>query len=283
MRVSMLVMIPARAQGHDDFLHGGVAGALADAVDRAFGLPGAAFDRGQGIGDGQAQIVMAMTGENDVLLFEDGQLGQQMGEDFTVGFGRGIADGVGQIYRRRAGLHGGVDDLFQKIQLRPAGVFGREFNIIRILFGLPDRIHADLDDLLFSFFQLVLAMDFAGGAENVNAFVGRGLDGFAGAVDIAGRAAGQAADDAVADLGGDGVNGFEIAVGTDGESGFDDVDAHGFEELGDLQLFRAGEGCAGRLLAVAQGGVEDSHGVHVFHGGLLKKHIDQTNKKTPRF
>ena len=42
--------IAARFDGHDDFLHGRVAGALADAVDGAFDLTRAVADGGERIG-----------------------------------------------------------------------------------------------------------------------------------------------------------------------------------------------------------------------------------------
>ncbi len=47
--------IAAGLEGHDDFLEGGVAGALANAVDGAFDLTGAVGDGGEGIGDGEAE------------------------------------------------------------------------------------------------------------------------------------------------------------------------------------------------------------------------------------
>ncbi len=238
MRVVDLVIIVARAQGHDDFLQRRVAGALADAVDGAFDLPRAVFDGRQRIGDGQAQIVMAMGRQNDVLLADDRQLRQQVREDLAVARGRGVADGVGQIDRRCPGLDGGLDDLLQELQLRPARILRRELHIVRVFAGLLDRFDAQLDDLLASLFQLVLAMNFGGGAENVDARCAACLDGFAGPLDVLGRAAGQAADDAVSDLGGDGVDRFKVAVGADGEAGFDDIDAHRLELPGDLQLFR---------------------------------------------
>ena len=75
------------------------------------------------------------------------------------------------------------------------------------------------------------------------------------------RGAGQAADHRVlhhlADLG----DGLEVAVGGDREAGLDDVDAHLVEHFGDLQLFLQGHRGAGRLLAVAQGGVENENAV----------------------
>ena len=56
-------------------------------------------------------------------------------------------------------------------------------------------------------------------------------------------------------------DGLEIAVRGDGEAGLDDVDAHGVEEVGDLDLLLERHGRAGALLAVAQGGVEDQDAV----------------------
>jgi hypothetical protein len=58
-------------------------------------------------------------------------------------------------------------------------------------------------------------------------------------------------------LGGDRLHGFEVALGGDRKAGLDDVDAHLLQDLGDLQLFLEVHGAARRLLAVAQGGVED--------------------------
>ena len=58
-------------------------------------------------------------------------------------------------------------------------------------------------------------------------------------------------------------DGLEIAVGGDREAGLDDVDAHVVEQLGDFELLLVGHGGAGRLLAVAQGGVENDDAVLV--------------------
>ena len=84
---------------------------------------------------------------------------------------------------------------------------------------------------------------------------------FAGAGDVGGDGAGEAGDDGVLRALGDERDGLEIAVRGDREAGLDDVDAHGVEQLGDLQLLLEGHGRAGALLAVAQGGVEDQDAV----------------------
>jgi hypothetical protein len=54
-----VVIVLPHAHRHDDLFERGVAGPLADAVDRAFDLARAVFDRGQAVGDRQAQVVVA--------------------------------------------------------------------------------------------------------------------------------------------------------------------------------------------------------------------------------
>ena len=60
-----------------------------------------------------------------------------------------------------------------------------------------------------------------------------------------------------ADFAGDEADGFGVALGGDGEAGLEDVDAEGGDLVGEAQFFAAVHGAAGRLLAVAQGGVEE--------------------------
>jgi hypothetical protein len=105
--------------------------------------------------------------------------------------------------------------------------------------------------------QLVLHVQRAGRDEGVDARAGRELDRRAGPVDVLGRRPGQSRDGAVLDPLGDLADRLEVALGGDREAGFDHVDAHLLEDVGDLQLLLQVHGAAGRLLAVAHGGVED--------------------------
>ena len=52
--------VVAGLHGHDDLFERAVAGALADTINSAFDLPGAGLHGGDGIGYGEAQVVMAM-------------------------------------------------------------------------------------------------------------------------------------------------------------------------------------------------------------------------------
>ncbi len=70
-------------------------------------------------------------------------------------------------------------------------------------------------------------------------------------------AAGQAADRRAADRAGDLADRLEVAGRGDREAGFDDVDAQIDQRLRDLQLLVEVHAAAGRLLAVAERGVEN--------------------------
>ena len=75
------------------------------------------------------------------------------------------------------------------------------------------------------------------------------------------------------DLAGDGLHRLEVAGRGDGEAGLDHVHAEVLQGVGDLQLLGQVHAGAGRLLAVAQGGVEDDQAVGVVVGheqGLRK-------------
>src|SRR2546430_14337696 len=52
---------------HHDLLERGVAGALADAIHRAFHLPRPGGDGGERVGDGETQVVVTVRPERDAL------------------------------------------------------------------------------------------------------------------------------------------------------------------------------------------------------------------------
>ena len=52
-----------RPERHHDLLEGGVAGALAEAVDRDLDLAGAGLDRGERVRRREAQVVVAVDGD----------------------------------------------------------------------------------------------------------------------------------------------------------------------------------------------------------------------------
>ena len=56
--------VAARPDRHHDLFERGIAGPLADAVDGALDLPRAGRDAGQRVGDRQAEVVVAVDGED---------------------------------------------------------------------------------------------------------------------------------------------------------------------------------------------------------------------------
>ena len=75
--------------------------------------------------------------------------------------------------------------------------------------------------------------------------------------DVAVIGARQRADRRVLDLAGDRLHRLEIAVGGRGEAGLDYIHAQALQLARDAQFLVLGHRGTGRLLAVAQGGVED--------------------------
>ena len=117
------------------------------------------------------------------------------------------------------------------------------------------------EHLLAAHAQLVLEVDVAGGDEGVDARIGGPFQGLSAALDVGRAGAGQAADLEPADLAGDGAHGLEVALAGDGEARLQDVHAQALELAGQRQLLGQVHAAAGRLLAVAQGGVEDADGL----------------------
>ena len=106
--------------------------------------------------------------------------------------------------------------------------------------------------------DLVLEVDVAGRDEHVEVRPLGDADGLDRALRVAVPAAGETRDGDAAGLLGDPVDRLPVARRGGREAGLDDVDVEPDELAGDLELLGIGQRRAGRLLAVAQGGVEDA-------------------------
>jgi hypothetical protein len=113
--------------------------------------------------------------------------------------------------------------------------------------------------------QLELAVDGAGGQEDVDARAGGVAQRLPGAVDVGGVAPGQPADDRAAHLPRDRLHRLEVPRRGDRETCLDDVHAELLQGEGDLELLGEVHACPGGLFAVAQGRVEDDQAV-LWHG-----------------
>ena len=248
-------LLLAGTDGHDDLLHGRVARPLTDPVDGALDLACARGDGGQRVGDGEAEVVVAV-GADDVLT-------RHPLADRPNAIGpldrHGEADRVGDVEGAGAVVDGSLEHVAHEVEVGAGGVLRRKLDVFGVLTGPGHGRDRLVQHLRGAHAQLVLHVGGAGGDEDVDApLLGR-LDGLPAAVDVLVGGAGQAADDRATHRRSDGMHGVEVALAGDWEASLDVVDAQACQLVGDLELLADVQGDARGLLAVAEGGVEDDH------------------------
>ena len=143
--------------------------------------------------------------------------------------------------------------------MRRAGrVHGRPLDVLDQVARAGDSRGDDLEHLGLGLAHLVCEVDGRGRDERMNAPALRVAHGITGAVDVGVDGAREPGNGRILDALGDRAHRLEIALRGNGKARLDDVDAHGVEAVGDLELLLEGHGRAGALLAVAQRGVEDA-------------------------
>ena len=245
--------IGAHFERHHDLFERRVAGALADAVDRALDLPRAGLHGGQRVRDGQAEIVVAVRRQDRAVADA-----RAHGREHALDIGRQrVADRVGQVDRRRAGVDRRLGDLAEEREVAARRILRRELHVVAIRRARgrrptrPARGTARAADA-----QLVFEVNVGGGEEDVNARARRLRQRRPGAIDVRRDRAGQAGDDRPPHGAGNGAHRLEVAIRRDREAGLDDVHAEAIELLRQAQLLGRGHAEAGRLLAVAKRRVE---------------------------
>ena len=249
------IEVVARAQGHDNLFERAVAGPLAQPVDRALDLSGAGLDGREAVGHGHPQVVVAVDADDGAVDVRH-TLAERLDHAVHVA-GRGVADGVGNVDRRRPGGNRRFDHLAEEIGLGPGRVLGRKLDVRAIARRPPHPRHRVTHNLLLIHLQLVLAMDGAGRQKDVDPRTLGRTDGFPGAVDVFIATAGQPANRRPANRLGDLANGLEVARRGDGKAGLDHVHAQLDQRLGNLHLLRQIHARPRRLLAVAKRRVEN--------------------------
>ena len=242
--------VGAHVHRHHHLFKRAVARPLADAVDRALDLPRTGLDRAQGVGHGEAQIVVAV--DRDHRLVDVGHVVPDLADEVGELLGIGIAHRVRDVDGGGTSLNGALDAAEEEVGLGARGIHAAPLDIVGVAPGAGDALDHALVDLLGIELELVLAMQRRGADEGVDALAFRGLERFAGAVDIALRGAGEPADHALLHALRDLVHGAEVALRRDREAGLDHVDAHAFQHLGDADLLLDVHRAAGGLLAVAR-------------------------------
>ena len=178
-----------------------------------------------------------------------------------------IADGVRQVDGGGTGCNRGLHAFAQIVDRGAGRVHRRPFDILDQVAGLRHRRGDDFQHLGLALAHLMRQMDRGSGNEGVDAAPPCVAHRFAGTGDVAGNGARQTCDHRVLGALCDLRDRLEIANRSDREAGFDDIDAHLVEHLGDFELLLESHGGARALLAVAQSGVENNDAVLV---GLVR-------------
>ena len=222
-------------------------------------------DGGQGVGHRQAQVVVTVGGDDHVVPSAQ-HLVVHPPQQLDVVRGGGEADRVRDVDGRGAFPDGSLTAGDHEVRVRAGGVLWRELHVLRVAAGPPDRLDDRAHHFLGGHPEHPLHVDRGGALEDVDTMTVGVADRVVGPVDVIGQAAGQRSDHrpshVLCDLG----DTVEVAVGGRREAGFYDIDPQLGQLPGYGQLLVGGQGDSGRLLAVAQGGIEDYEFV-LWHGG----------------
>src|SRR5439155_6044502 len=217
------------------------------------------LERREAVGYRHAEIVVAVDAEHHAVDAAD--LGAQVLDDGGEVRRHRVPDGVGDVDGRGARLDGTLHHLDEEVRLRARRVLGGELHVVAALARVLDGAGSDADHLRLRHPQLVLAVDRAGGEEDVDPRPGRGRQRLEDGIDVRPGRARERADHGSVDLPGDRFHGLEITWRRDGKSDFHHVHAERREGLRHLHLLREVHARAWGLLTVAQRGVEHDHPV----------------------
>ena len=123
-----VVNVGSNTQCHDDLLDRRVARPLAYPVDGTFHLSGAVVDCGQRVGDGEAQVVVTVSRDHDVVAAAL-HLGHHLGDELSEVAWSGITDRVGDVDRGCPGRNRGATHIDQEVGIRSGAVLGRELDV----------------------------------------------------------------------------------------------------------------------------------------------------------
>ena len=194
-------LVAAHVERHDQLLQRGVAGPLPDAVDRDLHLAGPVLHRGQGVGHGQPQVVVAVHGEH--RLVHAGHPFPDAPDELAELRGDGVAHRVGDVDGGGPGPDDLLDQAAQEVELAAAGVLGAELHLVRPLAGVAHGPHGHLHHLVGLLLELVLHVDRRAGQEGVDAAPLGRAEGLGGRLQVLLHAAGQRGDGRALDLLGD--------------------------------------------------------------------------------
>ena len=235
-------------EGHDRLGKVGVPGPLAEAVHGHLDLGGPPFHGGEGVRNREAEVVVAVDVDGAV------HRGHDLPDQLLHRRGGDDPHGVRDVEDRCPCLDGHLEDLDQVVLVRPRRVHGRVEDMVAVLPRVRDHLLGGLEDLLAGLLDGVDPLDIRGRDEDmdhVDAAVQAG-------VHVPFHHPGKAADLCLQAHRSDGLHGLVLGLRGGREPGLDDMDPDLGELLCDLLLLREREGYARGLLAIPEGGVENS-------------------------
>ena len=248
--------ILAYFQRHHHFFQRRIAGPFTQPVDGALHLSRASFDGGETVGNRQAEIVVAVTTNHRIVNVRHVLL--QVLDDVPKMRRHGVADGVGNVDRGCTGGDRLFDHFAEEIEFSPRGIFGRELNVRAIVDRSCDHLDRPFDNLFLVHLQLVFAMDCGCREKDMYPFLFGVLERFPGAINVVFATTSQPANDrAVAEFAGNFLHGLKITRRCDGKTGLNHIDAQLDQRFGNVELLGRVHATAGRLLAIAQCGIEN--------------------------
>ena len=156
----------AHFDGHDHLFQRAVTGAFADTVHRAFHLTSAGVDRGEGVTDRDAQVVMGMDGDDGFV--DIGDVFVQTGDNVGEFERHGVADGIRNIDGRCACINRGFNNASQIGDRRTASVFTGKLDIVSVVTRAFHHIDRPFDNFIQVTAQLGRDMHRRGGDKGVN-------------------------------------------------------------------------------------------------------------------
>ena len=138
---------------HDHFFHGGVASALAQAVDGALDLRCTVLNARKGKRGSHAEVVMAVNRDGSLVDVLD-VLHQEL-DAATVLFRQRITRGIRDVDHRSASSDDRFDHFCKEFIVGTTRIFAVEFDIFNVLLGVFRGVHRALENGLGRGAQLI--------------------------------------------------------------------------------------------------------------------------------
>ena len=264
-RIDVRLKVKEVASGfdrHHHFFQGTVAGAFAQAVDRAFNLARAARVHAcQGIRDRHSEVVVAVHGPNRLIGIR--HLFPKVFEKGPIEFRHRVAHGIGNVDGGGAGGNHGFADAVEEFWFGSIPVFSREFNVVRVL-----RAGLHRSDRAFKHFvrrhpQFRLHMQGTRRNERMNTAARCEFDGFTRLFNVFQRRTGERADRRILHVTCNLFDRFKVALGARRKPRFHHIDPEALQLQGDPKLFFLRHRGTGTLFPVTQRGIKNNEAVAV--------------------